>query len=253
MLGIPCFLHESNAIPGLAVKLCEKMATRIFLQFPDAMRHLRYPDKALAIGAPLRDGFEKADCKRARQRLGISQRDFFVLSFGGSIGAEGLNDACIAFMQKAEKRERDIRCLHGCGARCYEDLKKRFTPSSSKMALLPYINDMNLYMAAADLVIARAGAITLSELSALAKPSILIPSPFVANDHQRKNALLFQEKGASIMIEEEALSADLLLDKVLYLKASPHLLSKMSNTACKIFSFDTERLFLKEMKNILGV
>ncbi len=253
LAGVPAILHESNAAPGLTVKLCERLVERVLLQFEVCATHLRHPERASVIGAPLRRGFQNTDRQWARKCLSISPSDFFVLSFGGSLGAEALNHACLSAQERYAKEDKPVLFIHGCGTRHYDELRAKYPLSSPKTVLLPYINDMPLYMSAADLIIARAGAMTLSEISACKKPSVLIPSPYVAADHQRKNALHLQEKGASLVLEEKDLTGDLLYQTIEGLRRSPSRLSKMGSAAASVFAYDTKALFLAEVESALAL
>ncbi len=252
LAGIPALLHESNAVPGLTVKLCERLVDRILLQFEACASHLRYPERAAVIGAPLRKGFQNTDRLKARKCLSISPSDFFVLSFGGSLGAEALNEAVLNAQRRYAKEDKPVLFIHGCGTRHYEALYAKYPRTSPKMQLLPYINDMPLYMSAADLIISRAGAMTLSEISACGKPTILIPSPYVAADHQRKNALYLQERGAALVLEEATLTGELLYQTVEALRRQPSRLSKMQKAASSLFAYDTKALFLAEVEALLA-
>lgn len=251
LAGVPAILHESNAIPGLAVKLCEGLTARVLLQFESCATHLRYPERAAVIGAPVRGGFQGTEKLWARRSLGISPSSFFILSFGGSLGAEALNAACLSVMQRYGKTEKPLLFIHGCGRRHYDALRTQYPLSSPKTVLLPYINDMPLYMAAADIVIARAGAMTLSEIAACGKASILIPSPYVAEDHQNRNAAYFRERGASLVLEEKALSPERLYEAIEGLRRSPSRLLEMERAAASVFAYDTEALFLAEAENAM--
>lgn len=251
-LKIPVLLHESNATAGLAVRLCEKVADKVLLQFSDCKNTLRHPEKAVTIGAPLREGFSRTDRKSARRRLGLSESNFLLLSFGGSLGAEKINRACLAMMKTFSQSEPGMRHIHGCGEKYYASLNEEDRIRSPQTLLLPYINDMPGCMRAADLVICRAGAMTLSELAATGTPAILIPSPNVTGNHQYKNAKAFEKSGGAYVLCEEELSAERLWKEIKALKDAPLLLKKMSECAKKNAAEDTEALFLAEVRHLLS-
>ena len=174
-LSVPCLLYEPNATPGLAAKLTEKDATAILLQFEECKAHLRSPQKATVMGAPLRRGFSALSREEARKQLRIEQNKFFFLSFGGSLGAERISEAVLQAGEALKKQ--NILSVHACGERLYHGLKTKYPSEVANGTLLPYIDDMPKYMAAADLILCRAGAITLAELSEVGRASLLVPSP----------------------------------------------------------------------------
>jgi UDP-N-acetylglucosamine--N-acetylmuramyl-(pentapeptide) pyrophosphoryl-undecaprenol N-acetylglucosamine transferase len=157
-------------------------------------------------GNPLRSDFSKVSRTTARQELGLKKEDFFILSFGGSRGAERLNDAILYFIKKVLPEHPSLCLLHATGEKHYASCRSALGGAQNgRGSILPYISKMATYMSAADVVICRAGAMTLSELALCGKCAILIPSPHVAGDHQRKNALLFENAHAACIIEENDL------------------------------------------------
>ena len=214
-MGIPTALHESNAVPGVAVKMLEGCVDVIFTNFEETKNHLRHPEKVIRVGNPLRGDFSKLDYNTARDKLGITGKyRYFILSCGGSMGAERINEEVLAFMRDYVAKRRDIFHLHASGSIEYEAAKARFSEygldSVPNVKLVEYIYDMPLQMAAADLVINRAGAVTISELALLGKPAIIIPSPNVTDNHQYKNAKVLADAGAAIMIQESELGPGVL-------------------------------------------
>jgi len=195
-LRIPSLLFEANATPGLCVRLCERAASRTLLQFEECLSHMRYPSKARVIGAPLREEFYSVTRDEARSLLGIPKDIFFFLSFGGSLGAAEINRACLEAMDKLTGK-RGILHIHATGNRYYEEIVKKRPACKENDHILPYIERMPLYMSAANLILCRAGAITLAEISRLGRAAILVPSPNVSGDHQRINAYAYQKKNAA--------------------------------------------------------
>ncbi len=210
-LKIPTVLHESNATPGFAIKMLEKKATKVFVNFEETIPQLKCPDKAVRVGNPLRGDFSTVDRDRARENQGITGKyRYFILSLGGSMGAERINHEVIEMMKSYTSRHPEILHIHGTGSIEYEDTKRLFTESGldkySNLQLLEYIYDMPEKMVAADLVINRAGAMTLSEIAMLGRASVLIPSPNVTNNHQYKNAHVLEKAEACVLIEEKDLT-----------------------------------------------
>ncbi len=248
-LGIPTVLYEPNAIPGLSVRLTEKHADRILLQFDACAAHLKHREKARVIGAPLRAGFACATRSDARARLGLPKSAFIVLCFGGSLGAECISKA--ATESFAPLKAQGVTLIHATGKRLFDDLRANYPKEAEEKRLLPYIDDMPAYMAAANVVVCRAGAITLAELSRIGRASVLIPSPYVAENHQEKNAQLYEKKGGALMMKENALCAESLTERILFLKHNPPLLSRMERNAAAIGSKNTEDIFLTALNSIL--
>ena len=203
-LGIPTAVHESNAVPGLAVRLLAKRLSRVWLGFAEAEKHLPKGARALAVGNPTPRGFgrvgEPYPLPRGTMRM--------VLSFGGSLGAAKLNDAVLSLIA-AERNMSGVFHLHATGRRDFERMQRllaeRGLANDTHVALVPFIENMSAAMAAADLVICRAGAMSLTELALAGRAAILVPSPNVTGDHQTKNAAVLAASGAALMIEESFL------------------------------------------------
>lgn len=210
-MGIPTALHESNAVPGVAVKMLEGCVDVIFTNFEETANCLRRREKVIRVGNPLRGDFTALDYKTARDKLGITGKyRTFILSCGGSMGAERINEEVLVFMRDYVAKHSDIFHLHASGAIEYEAAKAKFKEygleSVPNVQLVEYIYDMPLRMAAADLVINRAGAVTISELALLGKPALIIPSPNVTDNHQYKNAKVLADAGAAVMLQESELA-----------------------------------------------
>ena len=218
-LGIPTFLHESNATPGFAVKMLQKEARRIYVNFEETIPQLAEPEKALRVGNPMRGGFKEIDRESAREKLGIAGKyRTFLLSLGGSMGAERVNEEVLAVMRDYTSKHPEIMHVHATGAIEYEIAKKQFEDMGldkyPNLSLVEYVYDMPIKMAAADVVINRAGAMTLSELALLGRAAILIPSPNVTNNHQYKNAAVLENAGAAVLLEEKDLTEGVLTSAV---------------------------------------
>ena len=217
-LGIPTAVHESNVVPGVTVKMLEKYVDKILLNFEETRDFLKRPEKSVTVGNPMRTGFSTKSREKTRERLGIKENEKLILSFGGSLGADAINDACIEMMSDYVEKSERVYHIHASGERNYEKCKQKFDSlnlqNSKRIRLERYINDMPYLMSASDVVICRAGAMTLSELALTKKASILIPSPNVTNNHQYKNARALADKNAAVLIEEKNLSAEILIQNV---------------------------------------
>jgi len=203
-MGIPTAVHESNAAPGLAVRTLAPRLDRVWLNFAEARAALPPEANALVMGNPLPRGYSTP--VPAPLPKGVHT---FLLSFGGSVGANELNRAALSLMEQLAEHP-DIFYLHATGKREYERVHAQFCESGldrcANLSLVPYITEMSRYMAAADLVICRAGAMSVSELAALGRPAILVPSPNVTDDHQHKNAMAPAARGGAVLLPEKELS-----------------------------------------------
>ena len=229
--GIPTLLHEANALPGLTTRMLENHMDRMMVAFEESRSGYRRPEKILAVGMPVRSGFRETDRAEARRKLGLDERPF-LLSFGGSLGAVRLNGAVAALAAENEKTGA-FRLLHATGGgeeglRAMQALlASAGAPEPRFTELRPYIYDMPAVMAAADLIICRAGASTLGELCAAGRPAILVPYPFATGNHQEKNARLLAEAGGARLLRDAELTPETLSALVTELLADPALLPAM--------------------------
>lgn len=222
--GIYTALHESNAEPGLAVKMLSGRVDKIYLNFEAARTGLKRPDKAVTVGNPVRGGLGSVDRETARHLLGIGSPipnrigDFasegkpiggfrrVVLSFGGSLGAETVNREILKLMDSYGREHKDVLFVHACGKGGYPEFMKQAADlgvtALPNTVISEFLYGMPLWIAAADTVICRAGASTVSELAAACRVSILIPSPNVTGDHQYKNAKAMGDSGGAFVLRE---------------------------------------------------
>ena len=199
-MGIFTVMHESNAVLGLSSRLLFKKVDLRLLGQNIEQKGAEF------VGNPIRKSFRELDRRSARAMLGLGAQELLIVSVGGSIGAERLNNACIELMRTYSIKNTRVHHIHSCGRRYYSELEKSLGAiKNGRCKAVPYISDMQTYLHAADLVISRCGAMTLAEIGYCGTPSVLIPSPNVTNDHQRKNAEQFLKAGASLMIEEKDL------------------------------------------------
>lgn len=237
-LGIPSLIHEQNVYPGLTVKGSEKYVDYVAVSFDETVNYMKKPEKCVVTGNPIRGELLKTDYAVARMKLGLSEKPF-VLVFGGSLGAEKINNTMIGVIKKLGK-DSPVQLLFGTGDRNYRDVKEKLkdVELGEDIRIVSYIDNMSDVMAAADLVIARSGAITLSEIAALGKPSILIPSPNVVRNHQEQNARTFEKAGGATVITEDCLSDDILYAEILSVSKDRETLNKMSANVKKLAKTD---------------
>lgn len=233
-LNIKTILHEQNAYPGLANKIISRFCEKILISFEESKKFFKNSSKIVLTGNPIRLEIFSYDSKAAKTSLGLEDKKV-VLAIGGSRGAENLNKAVIRLSKEFEDC-RDVYFILSTGDTKYLEATN-FANSlgvKSNIRILPYISDMPRYLAAADVVISRAGAIAISEITALGKPSIIVPSPYVANNHQEYNARALEKKMACFVVLESELQSDKLkvfLEKLIY---DRDLYEKMSRNSKEI-------------------
>ena len=245
-LGIKTAIHEQNAFPGVTTKMLASKVDAVMLAMPEAEKYMKLKKKPYITGNPIRRELLKISKEEARAALGIGDKPL-ILSFGGSLGAKYINIAVEGLIEWHNGSGK-FHHIHGTGKSGYEpmmnDFKEKGITLSKDVDIREYIKNMDECMAAADIVISRAGAITLSEITAMGKPAILIPSPYVAENHQFHNAMTLKRAGAAEIIEEKDLSAERLISVVERLIENKPKLEKMSNSAKKIAITDAnERIY----------
>ncbi len=237
-LGIPTLIHEQNAFPGVTTKMLAPKVDRVLLAMPKAAQYLKCRTEPLIVGNPVRSALKTSTKPEARKKLGIPEGEPMLLSFGGSLGARPINEAIAGLMADRENQPPYYH-IHATGKSGYQTtlaLLKQMNVDidGDRLRVREYIDDMDLCLAAADLVVCRAGAITLSELEVCGKPSILIPSPYVAENHQYHNAMSLCEAGAAVVIEEKDLTPERLSAAVRELLFDASRLNKMHQKALEI-------------------
>lgn len=246
-LGIPCVIHESNAYPGVTTKMLAKSVKTVMLAVPDAKKYFDASVNCTVTGNPVRGEVLAAEREASRKALKLDDRPV-VLSFGGSLGASALNKAA-AYMLAKSAETGEYQHIHGYGQHdehFLDELKKLgfHAQENPQIRLMEYIDNMPQCLSAADLVIGRAGAMTLTEIEAKSKASILIPSPNVAENHQYHNAMALVSRGAAEIIEEKDLSGKALWKKVQKILSDPARLRALGENAGKMEILDAnERIY----------
>ncbi|GAB4419621.1 MAG: undecaprenyldiphospho-muramoylpentapeptide beta-N-acetylglucosaminyltransferase [Bacteroidia bacterium] len=239
--GIPLFLCEQNAYPGLVNRWLAPHATRILLGNADAARYFDAA-KTVITGNPIRR-FDLPDPAQGRVALGLDPAKPTVLSLGGSLGALRLNQALEA--QRHLLLDAGVQLIWQCGKRYYPELRDRIAPHPG-LRLMPFIEDMAGAYAAADLIISRAGGSTISELIALSKPSVLVPSPNVAEDHQTKNARSLSDPGAAVLVLD-AEATDKLVPETLAILQHPTRLAALRQAIAGMDKHEADREIVDEI------
>lgn len=244
-MGIPTAVHESNSLPGLAVRQLQGKVDQIWTNFANTADRLTEKEKITRVGNPLRRGFGTLSYKEAREKLGIKPETKFILSFGGSLGAEPVSKAVIEMMRDYSSSTSNVLHIHAAGKSDYEKMKALYAEygldEAKNCVLTDYIYDMPVRMAAADLVIARAGAMTLSELALMKKSCILIPSPHVTDNHQYLNAKALSDVGAAELVEEKTLGDGTLIDATRRILSDHTYMGKMQKAIADFASADANK------------
>lgn len=254
-MGIPTVLHEANATPGVAVRqLCGKMDV-VMTNFKETADKLSDKQRAMHVGMPMRGEFDSISKSEARKKLGISDDKIVILSFGGSLGAPMVNRAALEIMQNFSSVNENVVHYHSSGSREYDNMMKEYGERKigdcDSIELSPYIYDMSFKMAAADIVICRAGAMTLAELARMRATAVLIPSPNVTDNHQYKNAKVLADAGAAVIIEEKEFDGDIVSNTVKRLAADKTLRKQMSENIGKFYDMETGKKIFAEIEKLV--
>lgn len=253
-LGVPTAIHEANAFPGVANKLLAKNADLIMLGMEAARDRFPVKDKCVFTGNPVRQDVVTADRECARAKKGINKRDMCVLSMGGSNGARAINEAVAQYMIDNAGRKNYCH-FHSTGEIGYSDFMEKLRSGgvdlskSKNLHVSEYITDIPECLAAADIVIARSGAMTVAELEAAGAASILVPSPNVTENHQYYNAMALADAGAAKVIEEKDLTSKSLADAIDSLSLNDMKLMGLAARRCA--NTESSKLIYKLIKEML--
>ena len=247
-MGIPTAVHESNMVPGLTTKMLEGSADRIMVGFEECRQHYRHPDKIVVTGTPVRGDFFDLTRSQAREKLGLTDGRPLIVSFWGSLGASHMNAHMEDFFRLEAAEGMPFHHIHGVGKSGYPAMTARLRADGLEdlagLDVREYIYDMAPVMRAADLVICRAGASTISEITALATPAILVPSPYVTNNHQEKNARILEQHGGSVVLLEADASGEALYRAASGILRDPERQADMSRGMAELGIRDaTKRLY----------
>jgi UDP-N-acetylglucosamine--N-acetylmuramyl-(pentapeptide) pyrophosphoryl-undecaprenol N-acetylglucosamine transferase len=201
-LGIPTAIHEANVTPGMANRLCARVADQILLTYAATGGRLPGSAPRAVVGCPVRPVVLQGDAAAARQRYGLREDQPVVLVVGGSLGAKAINDLGLAL---ARTPNRAFQVLHVTGPKYLEAVQAQLGPPPDGVVLVGYEDKMQDSLAAADLVVARAGSSTLAEITVVGLPSVLVPSPNVTDNHQEGNARGLESAGAAMVVVEQDL------------------------------------------------
>lgn len=254
ILNIPTLIHEQNAVAGKTSKMLSKYADTICVAF-DNKNILGNPEKTVVTGNPVRESFKSVDKESSKKELGFLNEIPLIVCVSGSLGAQKISEYMTDFI-KDHYKTNDFNLVLVTGDLYYEDvlneLKRcKIDLTGTNIKIKNYIHDMEKYLSAADLVISRSGAIFLSEIAYLGKPSILIPSPNVAENHQEINADAFVKSGAGIKICESELSKNTLKNAIYDIIKDDYKMYVMSHNALKMSKKDATKMIADEVEKLI--
>lgn len=248
-LGIPTIIHEQNSVPGLTNKFLSRYVDRVAICFQESEQF--FPkEKVVLTGNPRASQVQGQDGIRGRLSTGLKTNIPAVLIFGGSRGARPINEAVIKSL--AEFAEKPYQILYVTGDVHFDEIKREveLVGSPKNVIIKPFIDNMPEVLSGIDLTVARAGATTLAELTSLGIPSILIPSPYVTNNHQEKNARALTENGAAELLLEQELTGPKLVKSIDQLLSNKSQLKEMAKSARSLGVPDAAQRLYRLMKEI---
>lgn len=255
LMSVPTLIHEQNAFPGVTNKILARLVDIIAVNFSEAKKYFPQNDKVIVTGNPIRSDMLSISREDGLKEFGFSNGLPVVFVVGGSRGAKRLNESVLLLAKQAAGK-KSFQMLHMTGETQYEDIVQQY--SSEGMALntgylkvVPYLYNMPYALAACDIIISRCGASTLSEITALGKPSILIPYPYATDNHQEYNARALEKNGAAVVILERDLDAELLYDEVFDMLNKPEKVNKMKIKSKELGRTDAAYVIVKAAERLL--
>ncbi len=248
MLSVPICVHEANAMPGLTTRMIANRADRVLTCFPESAKYYRHPQRVETVGMPVRREFIFTKKQDARRALGLDERPLIVSAFG-SQGARAMNEAMAQLFALEKQEGYPFQHIHATGRYGVDWMPEAVRQQGVDLSenkgitMQEYIYNMPTVMAAADLIISRAGASSCNEIAASGTPCILIPSPNVTDNHQEKNARALAQEGAAILVLEKDCTAQLLMDQIKGLLRDPERYTAMEQALLRLCVPDSaERL-----------
>jgi UDP-N-acetylglucosamine--N-acetylmuramyl-(pentapeptide) pyrophosphoryl-undecaprenol N-acetylglucosamine transferase len=231
---LPLVVHEQNSVPGLANKVLSRWARFAAVTYEGSTRHLRHPERAVVTGNPVRTAVLAADRSRGRAMLGVDEDAVLLLVFGGSRGAQHLNDTFVGLAPELVAVP-SLQVVHSAGrieaASVAERVAERLGGESPRYRVVDYIDDMGDAIAAADAVVARAGATSIAEITAIGRPAVLVPYPYATDDHQTLNARAVSQAGGAEVVPDGELGGPRFRDAVMRLATDSQRRSQMASAA----------------------
>ena len=251
-MGIPTIIHEQNVFPGSAIRFLSKKSSVTAISFDESRKYLDGAKEILTVGNPIRPAILEVDRNVSRKKLGIDNEKFIV-AFGGSLGAKKINDVVAEYLLCFD--DKNIKVCFATGERDYTrviEILSDKIKSCKNIEVKKYIHNMDEVLSAADLVICRSGAMTVSELCVLGRPSILIPSPNVTHNHQEYNARALSDVGAARIILEKDFNVNTLKSEIDSCFESEISLSSMSDKADSLKMTAAADMIYIKAKELVG-
>ena len=257
--NVPVLLHESNAFPGKAVQMLAKKADIILVSFKDTQDRIKKCKNVVFTGTPVKikkQDYSSNEKESIIKELQLKNDKPIVLIFGGSQGAQRINEAIINIIENDLNKEYQI--IWATGPKQYDLIKEELERNNINIEkientkIVPYIYNMEEVENICDLVVARSGAMTITEISNLAKPSVLIPLPNVSNDHQMYNARVLEKIGGAVIITNDDVNGELLNKTIKDIVLDKNKCEQMGRNAYKVSTKDVEEKIYKEIKKLVG-
>lgn len=256
-MKIPTVIHEQNAYPGVTTKILSKRVDKVLLTVEEAMNYLPENIPYTVTGLPVRKGFtQRMTREEAKKALGFDN-GMVILSYGGSLGAGAINDIARELIIYEKENNLEINHIHSFGKMGKDTFEKSLTEkgidlTDKRLMIKDYIHNMDVCMAAADLIICRSGASAITELEAEGRASILIPSPVVAGNHQYHNAMVLGKAGAAIVIEQKNIDIKDIISKVDDFKNHPEKLDILAQKAASLYITNTNERIWNEIEKVIS-
>ena len=253
-LGIPTLLHESNAFPGKAIKMLAKSTDTILVSFEDTIKRIKNAKRLVFTGTPVKirkQNYSEKQKNKILDEMGLKKDKPIILVFGGSQGAKAINDAILEII--INNKNEKYQMIWATGPKQYDNIKEQLEDKNininhvKNMKIVPYIYNMEEMMNVVDVIVSRSGAMTITEISNLGKPSILIPLPNVSHDHQLYNAKVLENINAAKIILNNELNGELLNKKIEEIISDKAKCEQMGRNALKLSTNNVEEKIYKEV------
>lgn len=249
LMGIPTIIHEQNTVPGFANKVLGKFVDTVAVTYHESIKYFPQ-DRVFLTGNPVREEVLNGDREKGYKTFGLDRDLFTIFVFGGSLGASNINEAIGEALTYLEPLKEKIQFLHQTGEKDLDSMKKQYSSREFKGTVIPFAYQMADAYSVADLVISRAGATTLAELTACGKAAILVPFPYSAGNHQEVNARKLWDMGAAQLLLDRELDGKKLFDMIKFMIEDPDALSEMERISR---SLGDRRAASKVIELIMGL
>ena len=245
---VPILLHEQNAFPGRSNRMMSRYAGTVCTSFPGIEHYFHKKAKIVFTGNPIRRVFSEVERSACREKLGLSENDTLILAMGGSLGARTVNDAIVELAKTIT--DPNVKIILSVGKQRYKEVMEQAKDWPKSIEVFEYIKDPEVYLSACDLFVGRAGAITCAEVQAVGAPSVLIPYPYAAQDHQTYNAKTFEDAHAGILLPDDQ-AVEKLPGIVTELLSDPEKMKAMRENSRKLAIYDAASRICDEVKALV--